>query len=79
VICGDFNVEPGSETFDILARGGIRDLVTGQGHPGTRTDLYARPGRFADYLLVNAAARPKAFEVVRRPVVSDHCALVLDI
>lgn len=79
VLCGDFNVEPASETFDILADAGLKDLVTGRGHTSTRTSHYRKPGRFADYMLVNDIVDVKRFEVVTDPEVSDHCPLFLEI
>jgi len=84
VVCGDFNVDPDSETLAILRdsglRGlGLRELVTGGGHPGTRTSHYRKPGRFADYLLVNDAAPVRRFQVLTAPEVSDHCPLLLDL
>lgn len=78
VVCGDFNVDPGSQTFITLGRLGLRDLVSAGGHPGTRTSHYPKPGRFADYMLVNAAVPVRRFAVVRHPEVSDHCPLILD-
>ena len=77
VICGDFNVEPTSETFAVLARLGLNDLVTAGGFNGTRSSHYRKPGRFADYMLVNDAVRVQHFDVVRDPEVSDHCPLGL--
>jgi endonuclease/exonuclease/phosphatase family metal-dependent hydrolase len=79
VVCGDFNVEPDSETFAILAELGLTDLVTGRGFTDTRTSHYEKPGRFADYLLVNDAVTVRAFDVVAWPEVSDHRPLVLEI
>jgi endonuclease/exonuclease/phosphatase family metal-dependent hydrolase len=79
VACGDLNVEPGSETFAVLAGLGLRDLVTASGADGTRTSHYAKPGRFADYMLVNDAVGVLAFEVVRAPEVSDHRPLLLTV
>lgn len=79
VVCGDFNVEPESETFTILAELGLSDLVTTGGFPGTRTASYTKPGRFADYLLVNRPEDVHAFTVVMDPEVSDHCPLLLEI
>ncbi|MBN8998932.1 MAG: endonuclease/exonuclease/phosphatase family protein, partial [Rhizobiales bacterium] len=77
VLCGDFNVEPGSETLRILEGLGMVELVTARGLPGTRTALYPKPGRFADYMLVDAGRADAPFEVVRAPEVSDHCPLLL--
>jgi endonuclease/exonuclease/phosphatase family metal-dependent hydrolase len=52
VVCGDFNVEPGSMTFDVLAEMGLTDLVTARQFSGTRTSFYKKAMRFADYMLV---------------------------
>lgn len=79
VVCGDFNVEPESETFAILAGIGLTDLVTSRGFVSTRTSHYGKPGKFADYMLVNAAVTVRQFAVVTQPEVSDHCPLVLEI
>jgi len=79
LVCGDFNVLPDSVTFATLGQLGLRDLVTGHGHTDTRTSHYAKPGRFADYLLVTPDVTVKAFDVVAQPEVSDHRALLLDI
>jgi endonuclease/exonuclease/phosphatase family metal-dependent hydrolase len=79
VACGDFNVEPGSRTFAVLAELGLRDLVTGRGFAGTRSSHYAKPGRYADYMLVGATVEVEAFEVVEVPEVSDHRPLLLTI
>jgi len=78
VVAGDFNVEPDSATFGVLREIGLEDLVTRFGCNGTRTSHYIKPGRFADYLLVNGQVDVKAFTVVRAPEVSDHCPLVLE-
>jgi endonuclease/exonuclease/phosphatase family metal-dependent hydrolase len=79
VVCGDFNVEPKSETFEILAEIGLIDLVTTRGFEGTRTSHYLKPGKFADYMLVNECVEVLEFSVVIEPEVSDHCPLVLTI
>ncbi len=79
VVCGDFNVEPNSETFKVLASLGLTDLVTTHGFKGTRTSHYKKPGRFADYMLVNDAVENARFTVVAEPEVSDHCPLILEI
>lgn len=78
VVCGDFNVAPDSETLKVLAGIGLADLVTGGGFAGTRTSHYSKPGKFADYMLVNALVNVHSFDVVTEPEVSDHCPLVLE-
>ncbi len=79
VVCGDFNVEPGSRTFEILAEMELADLVVGRGFSGTRTSHYKKPGRYADYMLVNGVVEVRAFAVVEQPEVSDHRPLLLEV
>ncbi|MEZ5380122.1 MAG: endonuclease/exonuclease/phosphatase family protein [Acidimicrobiales bacterium] len=76
VVCGDFNLLPGSETFEILAGIGLADLV---GTADTRTSRYTKPSRHANYLLVSDPSRVRRFEALAEPEVSDHRALVLDL
>lgn len=77
IICGDFNVEADSQTLAILKAAGMVELVTKRGFQGTRTSLYPKPGKFADYLLIDDESAVQSFDVVRMPEVSDHCPLVL--
>jgi endonuclease/exonuclease/phosphatase family metal-dependent hydrolase len=79
IVCGDFNVEPSSETFAVLAKLGLTDLVTTRGFQGTRTSHYRKPGKFADYMCVSQDIVVRDFTVVTEPEVSDHCPLVLEI
>ncbi|MGD9509193.1 MAG: endonuclease/exonuclease/phosphatase family protein [Geminicoccaceae bacterium] len=78
IACGDLNVLPGSATFARLGTLGLRDLVTARGETDTRTSLYRKQPRWADYLLVNGRVRVERFEVVAEPEVSDHRPLLLD-
>ncbi|MHA3914421.1 endonuclease/exonuclease/phosphatase family protein [Halovulum sp. GXIMD14793] len=78
IICGDLNVEPQSETLRILGDLGLTELVTTGGFSGTRSALYPKPGRFADYMLINDRVKVTRFDVISTPVVSDHCPLLLD-
>lgn len=79
VICGDFNVEPNSQTFDVLSTIGMKDLVMERGCSGTRTSHYKKIGRFADYMFVNEMIDVLSFKVVDHPEVSDHRPLLLQI
>lgn len=78
IVCGDFNVEPGSETLRLFEDRGMTELVTRAGTGGTRTSSYKKAGRFADYMLVSDVGHVKRFEVIREPEVSDHCPLFLE-
>ncbi|AGB70945.1 MULTISPECIES: endonuclease/exonuclease/phosphatase family protein [Rhizobium] len=79
VVCGDFNLLPGSETFDILSSLGLADLVTSRGYEDTRTSHYKKQPRFADYMLVTSNVEVITFDPVAEPEVSDHRALLLDL
>ncbi len=79
VMCGDFNVEPGSETLEILAGAGLTELVTTRTERGTRNSYYKKSGQFADYMLVSDPHIVSCFEVIFDPEVSDHCPLILRI
>lgn len=79
ILCGDFNVEPKSETLALLRQSGLTELVTSRGFEGTRNSQYKKPGRFADYLLINRAAEVIRFDVIHEPEVSDHCPIILEI
>lgn len=79
VVCGDFNVLPSSSTFELLRALGLIELVTAHGYADTRTSLYKKPGRYADYMLVSSEVDIRAFSVVPEPEVSDHRALLLEL
>ena len=76
VVCGDFNLLPDSETFDVLADVGLTDLV---GTADTRTSHYGKKARHANYVLISDTAAVERFDILAEPEVSDHRALILDI
>lgn len=76
VVCGDLNLLPTSETFDVLGGVGLRDLV---GDADTRTSHYTKPVRHASYLLVSDPAAVARFEVIDDPEVSDHRPLAVEV
>ena len=78
VVCGDFNVLPGSETLRMLEGLGLTELITSRGHTDTRTSHYKKSPRFADYMLVSGNVGVRRFDPVAQPEVSDHRALLLD-
>jgi endonuclease/exonuclease/phosphatase family metal-dependent hydrolase len=78
VLAGDFNLLPDSAFFRRMSRLGLADLVTGRGIDDTRTSLYAKPQRHANYMLLRDRVPVDAFEAPGTPVVSDHRPLVLD-
>jgi endonuclease/exonuclease/phosphatase family metal-dependent hydrolase len=60
----------------IFAKWGLRDLG---GQQDTRTTLYPKAIRHANYMLVSASVDVKSFEVPADPVVSDHRPMILSI
>lgn len=79
VVCGDFNVEPDSETLQLLSQAGLSELVTGRGFTSTRNSHYKKPGKFADYMLISDLNAVQHFDVAYTPEVSDHCPLILQL
>lgn len=78
ILAGDLNLLPDSATFARLAAIGLTDLVTTRGHRDTRTSLYPKPQRYADYLLVSDGIEVIDFTVPALPELSDHRPLILD-
>jgi endonuclease/exonuclease/phosphatase family metal-dependent hydrolase len=76
VVCGDFNLLPGSETFAVLAEAGLTELI---GTADTRTSHYRKPVRHASYLLVSDVSAVRGCTVLTEPEVADHRILILDI
>jgi endonuclease/exonuclease/phosphatase family metal-dependent hydrolase len=76
IVCGDLNLLPDSETFDVLAGIGLVDLV---GTRDTRTARYTKPLRHASYMLVSDPGVVQRFDAPAAPEVSDHRPLILDI
>lgn len=76
VVCGDLNVLPTSDTFEVLRGVGLTDLV---GDADTRTALYPKPLRHASYLLVSDPEAVERFEIVKSPEVSDHRPLLVEL
>jgi endonuclease/exonuclease/phosphatase family metal-dependent hydrolase len=79
VLCGDFNIEPESETLVFLKLRGFVELVERFGVSSTRTSHYKKPGKYADYMLVKDGMKVIDFAVLREPEVSDHCPLIVEI
>jgi endonuclease/exonuclease/phosphatase family metal-dependent hydrolase len=77
VLCGDFNLAPDTRSLKILEAAGLRNLVAEFGVTSTRTSLYTRPERVADYVFVSPGVDVRAFRVLPDEV-SDHAPLMLE-
>lgn len=73
VLCGDFNLRPGTRSLALLAEG-RRDLVHELGIPGTRSRLCSSTERYADYVMVGGPIAVDDF-AVPDDVCSDHLPL----
>jgi endonuclease/exonuclease/phosphatase family metal-dependent hydrolase len=77
VLCGDFNLMPDTESLRMLEQAGLRNLVAEYGVTSTRTSLYDRPQRFADYVFLGEGVDALDFRVLPDEV-SDHAPLLLE-
>lgn len=78
VFCGDFNLLPEGQSLKMLIDGlNAKELVIPTGKE-TRTSLYKKSVRFADYMFVSNGLAVKEF-IVLPDEVSDHNALYLDL
>mgnify|MGYP001607841615 CR=1 FL=1 len=75
ILCGDFNVAPDTESMAILETS-MRNLVKEYLITSTRSHLYIKPVKFADYILVSPEIEIEDFKVFD-DVVSDHLPLML--
>lgn len=76
ILCGDLNLLPDTQSLAILEQG-MNNLITENGITSTRSHLYTKENKFADYTLVSPGVQVKHFEVLP-DVVSDHLAMLLD-
>ena len=77
ILCGDFNLKPDTESLRILEKD-MTNLVKTHQVSSTRTSLYPKPERFADYILLSPEISLNKFEVLKAEV-SDHAPLFIDI
>jgi endonuclease/exonuclease/phosphatase family metal-dependent hydrolase len=78
IICGDFNLNPHTESIGMFERRGFRNLIKEYGVTSTRTSHYSKEySKFADYILVSPDVEVKNLRVLPEEV-SDHAALELE-
>jgi endonuclease/exonuclease/phosphatase family metal-dependent hydrolase len=76
VLCGDFNLRPDIKSMQIIEHG-MNNLIKTYNISSTRTSLYPKTERFADYIITTPDIRVNQFEVLQDEV-SDHAPLLLD-
>jgi len=78
ILCGDFNLEPQTESIKMIENLPMRNLIKEYGITSTRTSYYTKDVRFADYMFINDQVKVVDFQVLAGEV-SDHFALKLEI
>lgn len=75
IVCGDFNLLPDTESISILENG-LVNLIKTHGITITRSSLYKKPEKHADYTLVSSDVNVESFAVPQIEV-SDHLPMEL--
>ncbi len=76
---GDFNLLPDTESIRMISNNlGCLNLIDKYNIKSTRTSLYKKPLRFADYVFVSNNIKLKEFKVLPDEI-SDHSPLFLEI
>lgn len=76
ILCGDFNLLPNTESIRILEKD-MKNLIKEYNVTNTRSSLYTKSLRYADYVFVSDGVNVNDFRVLDEPV-SDHLPLLLD-
>ncbi len=78
VLCGDFNLNPETESLIKFESFGLRNLIKEYQVTSTRTSHYKKPGKYADYVFTSTDVDIKKFSVLPDEV-SDHSPLIIEI
>lgn len=76
ILCGDFNLRPDTESLKII-EDGMNNLIKMYKVSSTRTSLYSKQEKFADYILTSPEISINEFTVLKDEV-SDHSPLFFD-
>lgn len=74
ILCGDFNLRPDTDSIKLLESHMI-NLIQHFNITCTRTPLYTKPEKFADYVFISGDIKPTTFKVLPDEV-SDHSPIV---
>ena len=78
ILCGDFNLRLDTKSLSMIDESGLRNLIREYNVPTTRTSLYDKPEKHADYMFISPELKEKQF-IVLPDEVSDHSPLMLEI
>lgn len=76
IIAGDFNLYPNTKSLTLL-EDGFRNLIKDYNISTTRSALYTRKFKFADYILVSPEVKVIDFQVPN-VAISDHLPMILE-
>lgn len=76
ILCGDFNLDPDTKSMHILNEGNI-NLIKENKITSTRSSLYTKSSKFADYIIISPEVKVNNFEVLQDEV-SDHLPLFIE-
>lgn len=76
ILAGDFNLKPETESIQMLDSS-LDNLIKRFQISSTRSSLYLKPEKFADYIFISKDLNIKAFDVPNLKI-SDHRPLILD-
>ena len=76
ILCGDFNLNPDTKSLNILDRG-MKNLIKEYKVKSTRSGLYKKDQKFADYMIISNGIKVVDFKV-KEDLVSDHLPLYLE-
>lgn len=79
ILCGDFNLSPDTKSLHMIEQElDARNLIKEYGITSTRTSLYTKENKYADYVFTNKNIVIKKFEVLSDEV-SDHSPILIEI
>ena len=78
LLTGDFNLNPQTESLAIIKQN-LRDLIAEHGITSTRSSLYTKPERYADYAFASPELNIESFDVPQNIVASDHLPLIIKV
>lgn len=76
IICGDLNLAPNTKSMEIIKKG-MKELITENNIQNTRSSLYLKESKHADYMFISKDIKAKDFRVLS-DIVSDHLPLYLE-
>src|SRR3989344_5671373 len=77
ILVGDFNLLPDTESIKKIEMTGMRNLIKEYGVKSTRTEIYKKPHKFADYVFVSPEIKVRDLKILP-DVVSDHSPIFLE-